>query len=38
MFGTTPVRPFLIAVGLCLASLTSAHAQSMVSIKYMLVF
>ncbi len=33
MFGTTTVRPFLIAVGLCLATLTSAQAQSMVSIK-----
>ncbi|WP_372658715.1 SH3 domain-containing protein [Hydrogenophaga sp.] len=33
MFGVATVRPFLIAIALSLASLSSAMAQSMVSVK-----
>lgn len=33
MLGVPTIRPFLISVGLCLATLSSAQAQSMVSIR-----
>jgi SH3-like domain-containing protein len=33
MFGVPTIRPFLITAALCLAALTSAQAQTMVSIK-----
>lgn len=33
MFGVPTIRPYLIAATLCLATLSSAHAQTLVSVK-----